>query len=39
MLISPEARLNRDDVRKQIGWFKAQKLVPDTLDINALLAD
>jgi sulfonate ABC superfamily ATP binding cassette transporter, periplamic sulfonate-binding protein len=26
-------------VRKQIGWFKAQKLVPDTLDINALLAD
>ena len=39
MLISPEARLNRDDVRKQIGWFKAQKLVPDTLDANALLAD
>ena len=39
MLISPEARLNRDDVRKQIGWVKAQKLVPDTLDVNALLAD
>ena len=39
MRISPDAALNRDDVRKQIGWFKAQKLVPDALDANALLAD
>ena len=39
MRVSPDAALNRADVIKQIGWFKAQKLVPESLDVNALLAD
>ena len=39
MRVSPNAALNRADVLKQIGWFKAQKLVPESLDVNALLAD
>ncbi|MDO4642303.1 MAG: ABC transporter substrate-binding protein [Cardiobacteriaceae bacterium] len=39
MLIAPEAALNRRDVLQQIDWFKAQKIVPDTLDGNALLVE
>ena len=39
MRVSPNAALNRADVLKQIGWLKAQKLVPESLDANALLAD
>ena len=39
MRIAPDAVLSREDVIRQIDWFKAQGLVPNSLDANTLIAE
>ena len=35
--VDPDARLDVDDIRHQVGWYKSQKMIKDEIDPNAVM--